>query len=584
MGLRIMSRPITLFMWAFQEAFRLHIEHLAKSVFETLGVDPEIKTIVLGVRRPETPGRNPVCIEPEDGEWDISLFDGIVDRIETTFKSHPAQNLVYGNDERAMRDKPENIRRDAVRTEVQAVVEALDNASGVTSFFGSARSVGEYHVVPVIQVPSTIFNLFPLLPQLKVHRHFTTSPGFIHTCMHYVLDEAFEEMAQPEPGRFIGWGRRSAGDIIRLAAASFMRTPVLAIRDKDYVSPDFFLFMNELSSLLYEGTSGAGRLLLIAPDNPAIHYAIRLKSPVQFRDARWARKILQMSSPDLALIANGTAIHGLGTLDPNHDANQNDAFWIEFIDHFHWHLRLGDRVLLRTQFGEAVLPQEPIARPRFLDNFCRLFPSAQPEEADRIWGIVDAMDNQPHGSMIVVAADAASEAARLSRQGMSIEPMLITPELLGQISKIDGSILLDPNGMCRAVGVILDGIANDQCTPSRGSRYNSAVRYISTSPRGRMAVVRSSDRTTEIIPLLRPRIERAKVEAALKELESATEDNYRKPRKFLNDKRFYLTADQCRRGNVALERIRGLPRETYSIFIDTNPFVPDPDLDDSFFL
>jgi hypothetical protein len=426
-----MSRSITLFMWAFQETFRLHIEQLAKSVFEKLGIDPEIKTVVVGVRRPETPGRNPVCIEPEDSEWHLSLFDGIVDRIDATFQNHPNQHLFYENDERAMRDKPENIRRASVRTEVKAVLEALDIPRGITSFFGSARTVGEYHVVPVIQVPSRIFELFPPLPQLTVHRHYTTSPGFIHTCMNYVLDEAFEEMAQSEPGRFIGGDRRSAGDIVRLAAASFVRTPVLlAIRDKDFISPDFFSFMNELSSLLYEGTSGPGRLLLIAPDNSAIHYAIRLKSPVHFRDARWARKILQMSSPDLSLIANGTAIHGLGTLDPNYDASRQDAFWIEFIDHFHWQLRLGNRVLLRTHFGEATLPQEAVARPRFLDNFLRLFSSAQQDDADRFWEIVVAMDDQPHGSMIVVATDAAIEAARLSRQGMNIEPMLLTPELL----------------------------------------------------------------------------------------------------------------------------------------------------------
>ena len=482
-----------------------------------------------------------------------------------------------------MRDKPENIRRDSVRTEVQAVLEALDIARGVTSFFGAARNVGEYHVVPVIQVPSRIFELFPLLPQLTVHRHYTTSPGFIHTCMHCVLNEAFEEMAQSEPGRFIDWGRRSAGDIVRLAAARFMRTPVLAIRDKDFISPDFFSFMNELSSLLYEGTSGAGRLLLIAPDNSAIHYAIRLKSPVHFRDARWARKILQMSSPDLSLIANGTAIHGLGTLDANHDASRQDAFWIEFIDHFHWQLRLGNRVLLRTHFGEAILPQEPVARPLFLDNFLRLFPSAQQDDAGRFWEIVVAMDDQPHGSMIVVATDAAIEAARLSRQGMSIEPMLLTPELFGQVSKIDGSILIDPSGRCHAVGVILDGIANEQCTPSRGSRYNSAVRYISQATSGRMAVVRSSDRTTEIIPLLRPRIERENMEAALRALETATEDNYRKPRKYLDDKRFYLTEEQCQRANAALERIRKLPREPYSIFIDTVPFEHDPEMNDGYF-
>jgi hypothetical protein len=71
--------------------------------------------------------------------------------------------------------------------------------------------------------------------------------------------------------------------------------------------------------------------------------------------------------------------------------------------------------------------------------------------------------------MIIYVTDAATEATRLSRQGMLVTPVLLNDELLASFSKIDGSILCDPDGVCHAIGVILDGAANENCVPLWGS-------------------------------------------------------------------------------------------------------------------
>lgn len=84
-----------------------------------------------------------------------------------------------------------------------------------------------------------------------------------------------------------------------------------------------------------------------------------------------------------------------------------------------------------------------------------------------------------------------------------ITPVLVTPELLARASRIDGGLLLDPAGHCCAIGVVLDGEASDDCQPSRGARYNSAVRYVHGSPSRRMAIVYSDDQTLDVVPLLR---------------------------------------------------------------------------------
>jgi hypothetical protein len=134
------------------------------------------------------------------------------------------------------------------------------------------------------------------------------------------------------------------------------------------------------------------------------------------------------------------------------------------------------------------------------------------------------------------------------------------------------------------VGVILDGPASSECTPSRGSRFNSGLRYVSASEVPRLAIVVSVDRTVDIIPMLRPQIERDEIEQNIVALEKATLDDYHKPRNWLDEHRFYLNADQCRRVNLALDRIEALPRDVGEIVVVTNRFEPDPDMNDGYFL
>jgi hypothetical protein len=579
-----MTDYITLFMFPFQRSLRIGLKIRAEGVLSQLGIEVKVKTLLVGVRRPGTSGPHPVCIEPENSEWTLNIFDGLPQAVEKAFETHDGHRMFYSNDEIATQEKPENIRRDCVHLSVASTLSTLDPEAGVVSFFGRARPVFDYHVVPVIQVPSYVFELYPPLPVVKGWADYETSKGLIHECLDLVLAEATEEMGRPHPGRGFPTNSSSDAEIVRRGAGTFMQSISLSLRDKEFPFIDLFASVNELSSLLYEGLKGNGRLLLIAPDNPAILYSLRLAMPVAFREARWARKILQMSSPEFALVVNGHAIQGLGDLSAQHDSSAQDAFWIDFLDHYHWNLRLGSRTLMRTVFGEARLPREPIAQPRFYDSFLRLFPGTSDDDAKRIWQFIELMAEGWHGCMVVIAGDAATEAARLSRQGMVVKPTLLTAELLHRASRIDGTILVDPFGVCHALGVILDGLANERCTPSRGSRYNSAVRYVYSSTSRRMALVQSTDGTMDILPLLRPRISRDAVEAKVKEIEEATPENFHSARLFVDEKRFYLSEDQCRRVNAALDRIESMPYKENTIRIITQRIVPNSEMNDSYYV
>lgn len=575
------GKSILLFMWSYQHSYRFAVEYLAKRVFETLGIPAEPKTLVVGVRRPGSNNRNLVCVEPEDGEWPVSLFTGLLDSVEIIFENHPNQNLIF-SDEIAMREKPEHIRRDSVCSAVAKALKPYDAEHHVRSFCGTAYPIGDYYVVPVVQVPDSIFELYPPL-QGNIERHGISGyQSFIHAAMSMLLAKATDELKSPSPGRMISLNLRPE-ELVYQAATNFLKTPGIAIND-----PNFYIDMldqlNLVSSLMYEGTEGKGRLLLINPQNSSIEYSFRFIDPVPFREPRWARKILQMASSDILLIADCVKIYGLGKLKKEHDSAKQDAFIVDFLDHYHWQIRCGSQVLLQSRYGKPKLPQEAINHDRFIDNYSRLFPQTSPEQQNHIWRLFNFVIQHNHGSMIVIATDAVNEARRLARQGTLIEPTLMTEELFHRASGIDGTIIIDPYGMCHAIGVILDGSATERCTPSRGSRFNSGVRYVEANRKQRLAIVVSDDKTVDIIPLPRPRIKKDEVIQTIEALEQATVENYHKPQNWLDEHRFYLNAEQCKCINSALQRINNLSTEVGEIRYLVNPFEPHAEMDDSYFL
>jgi hypothetical protein len=572
----VSRHSITLFMWGYQSHFRFKFEYLMDSVMKELGVHQAGgKCLLVGAKIPGADVHHDVCVEPEDGQWPLALFAELPASIEEIVKTHPLQNMFY-SDEATMRDRPENMRRDSVRQAVQAALVYYDAKEGVRSFEGAPAPVGGYYVVPILQLPNAIFERFRSLREPVTDGYFTGIPSLIHAAVKQVLSEAYDELLRPDPGRYISGRSASPGEIVRRAASNFMYTPGIAIGDKSYGGPNLFERFNLISSLMYEGAEGKGRMLLANPDGGAVDVALALAEPVPFREPRWSRKVLQMASSETALLANCESILGLGNVSQGTDpwATQN-VFEVEFHDHYHWSLSCGDEVLLVSRYGAPSLPQERFPSVRLVDTFQRLFPEATAEDIDSFTALFDVAVEQQHGSMLVVARDASEEATRLRGQGTRIAPTKLTPELYRRVSNIDGTIIIDSKCICHAVGVILDGPANELCTPSRGSRYNSGIRYVAASTTPRLAVVVSDDRTVDVIPVLRPRIRRSTVEEHVTKLEASTVDNYHAVIAWLDKHRFYLDESQCERVNAAQKRLDLEPREVGEIRIMWPKFCPD---------
>ena len=552
-------------------------------VMNALGVtESGVECLLVGARRQGSQNPNKVCIEPEDGKWTVDLFDGLLDLIEEEVAKHDLQNVFY-SDAPSMKEKPEVIRRDSVREAVQKMLKRYDDDNDVLSIAGPSAPVDDYYVVPVFQIPTAIFQQYPPLLEPIQLDYFTGYPSLVHAAVAQVLEEARDELLRPDPGRNLVGRTKPAEEILRKAGETFMRTPGIAIGDKDFWHSDLFKNFNSISSLMYEGKKGSGKLILANPNDGTVSLLVQFAYPVHFREHRWARKVLQMASPDTFLIADCKKIYGLGHVASEVDPlSSQKVFEVEFLDHYVWSLGCGSKTLLRSRYGIPSLPRQSYPVDRFLGTFQRLFPVAEEKDIARVTALFEAAISQPYGSLLIVASDAEFEANRLRDQGTNIEPMPLTPNLYGQVSGVDGAVLIDPQGVCYAVSVILDGSANSECTPSRGARYNSAIRYVRSSNNPRLAVIASDDQTVDVIPVWKPRIRRSRLEQAIIQLESASSENYYPEANLLDRHRFYLNEEQCDRINKALERIYKEPMEVGEIRWSLREFKPDPSLNDSY--
>lgn len=100
------------------------------------------------------------------------------------------------------------------------------------------------------------------------------------------------------------------------------------------------------------------------------------------------------------------------------------------------------------------------------------------DKSQYLYHLVLRAREQSHGTMVVVCNNAGDESKRLHLQCRMMKKTILCDDIVVQLASIDGSILVDVDGYCHAIGVILDGVACDKVVTARGARYNSAVKYV----------------------------------------------------------------------------------------------------------
>jgi hypothetical protein len=236
--------------------------------------------------------------------------------------------------------------------------------------------------------------------------------------------------------------------------------------------------INDISFAFYERSSAKGRLILARPTDSSICIRTALKEPIELQDTTGARKLLEACGEHEGLLYDGDHLYGMGSLDAE-GCQEDRIAEVIFRKAGYWILRAGETDLLQFKNGVADLPTPPIDERGILETIERVFGADVNDEV--FSNLLKEIASLDHGTIVIVSSEAQEEAQRLRKQGTQIEPRVLNQGEFQSVSSIDGALLFDPNGRCHAIGVVLDGMAKENLgDPSRGSRYNSMIKYVQT--------------------------------------------------------------------------------------------------------
>ncbi len=486
-------------VWPHQTRYLVAAQQTAQALFDALDDDLQPLVLVLALPSDSDSGLSPV-VEPADGGLKPESFaDSVAHGRLKQLRGGPAYTAFM---EDGM--SPELLRRRfemrGVRASVQYTLDHLDEHSPHLYFSAWPVQVGAYFIVTIVRLQRKPLRSYP---SLRPDRYYTNGRPLASSLLEGALfrfnEECTKSLTEPEPGAGLLFRPRETDELLRGAGRSLLDTPVQALGGDPGVAV-FFNTLNTISSLRYEGAPGVGRLLLAQRGHPNLEEVFALTCPTEMSDYRAVRKLLEMASADISLLADGEKVYALGRQVGHYDASREDLFCIHFVTHYAWEFEHAGQVLLRARYGLPNLPRPRLNKLRFKRDLKRTFDGlTKPEQINRLWEVVLEASRQPKGTLLVITTEALAEADRLKLQCTLIEPVPLTPLITQLVTAIDGAVLLDPEGYCYSIGVILDGKASGHGTSTRGARYNSAVRYVESSPYPCLVIVVSEDGMVDVL-------------------------------------------------------------------------------------
>lgn len=451
-------------MWGYQSQFQILAQSAAEGIFNRLDKTLSPRVFLIGVLVEDKEDRYPICIEPEDYGYDLEILTSVKESAQHLEALDEERQILF-SDPVAEENHKRWIKSRALKKAIEQVIDRQYESRKVVSFCSWPELVEGYRVSVVLQLDREAFNShYSLVKDIVDDLHAATS--LLDATVTEYLRECAKELDKPNPGDSFRTFDRDPVEIIRAAGKLLMYTPANA-GGEPHGLHGLFDTCNTISSLRYEGAEGVGKMLIARRGHPNIKVSLSLTSPVQMREFRAVRKLLEMASSEMSLLSDSGYIYGLGQTVGVYDQRAEDLFSVNFAKHYTWELLHAERMLMRVIYGQPELLRMPIDKEKFKKDVHRIFPDIDSREVDRLWEVVVEATRQKHGTIVVVSSGAQTEAKRLEKQSTNIEPIQLTPEIVQMITAIDGAVLIDPTTTCYAVGVILDGLASNKGAPSR---------------------------------------------------------------------------------------------------------------------
>lgn len=315
---------------------------------------------------------------------------------------------------------------------------------------------------------------------------------------------------------------RDRDEIIRLISKYYLKYVFKWLYKGNKISDDIFLVLTILSNQTYEGIKSESYLVFTDKDIKDFEILFTNSTLLSVRNIRIIKKMVQISSKrSLCLVVFENNIVGLTSFQSINSRNVlislNSDFWEISVyspdlsidkDFFTQIEGKNFLPLVRFRNGLPEVPKVKIDLDTVKKSIKGTFPGISSTSMKKILKIFLEIPRINHGLIIVITTKelALSETKRLLYRSFQVNPFSLFDDklnlkfdLLNSITSIDGAIIVDTDGMCYGIGVILDGDVSLAETPSRGARYNSCVRYIETRNNRSIAIVASDDSMIDVI-------------------------------------------------------------------------------------
>ena len=572
-------------MWGFQRHFQISLQHRAEDLFKALNPEFEVETFLLGILREQKADRHPICLEPEDCGFNPSDFSSVMKDAEHYRAVDPERDVICSH-EAHQRSFVRRIQHRSLRRAVLDQLRGWRSRKQGEYFFSGFMPVAEYDVGLVLRLHYKGEQDPYSLPKVHAEERFRPRYSLLDAAVEEFFIDFRSALNKPNPEYVDDLDERNAGELLRKAGDRLMDTPAWATGKIESLY-GLFNACNVISSLTYESAESSGTILVARAGHPSIKPTLQLVNPVRLYRHRAVRKLLEVAATGDSLLFDGEGIVGFGRIIGNYNQAEADLFEIRFTRHYTWELLHGGHRMMLVSYGNPRLPLQPLNATKLASDLKRIFRGISTENAKELVDLALQACKQRHGALLVIASDAEQEARRLSNQATAIEPMALTPDIVKNVTAIDGAVLLNPQGVCFAIGAILDGLATPEGDPARGARYNSSLRYLANKAEC-LAIIVSEDGTAEWIPNLQPQIQRKELDAIQNEITELLKqaevdwDRGHKALRWLRANQFYLSEKMCCEANELTKRINERRWKESSFMVHDTPFAANPAMNDEY--
>lgn len=581
------GNSINLFMWGYQQHFRISAEVAANNLFSLLDKKFTPRVFLVGVLVDERSDRHPVCLEPEDCGFKVKSFANIESLAKELEKADKETRIIHSHPV-AQKNCERGIRMKAYVDAISKILLREDYLEQDDRFISLPTYVDGYLVFVVLELNNDVLRQYYSLNKTTNENGLTIYRSLIESVIYTFFGTCQNALKDPE--KAINVIDRNADELIREAGRKFMYTASQAGNNFDGLH-GLYDACNEIASMRYEGAIGLGKIIIAPKNHKNIKITLGLKTPIMLSEHRKVRKFLELSDGESSIVSDSALIYGLGEIKGKYNPREESLFVVSFTSHYTWELSHDNNPLMVVSYREPRLPVEKIDREKFYDILERIFEGIPRGQIDSLWDTAMEATKQRHGTMLVISEKAIQESERLGNQCFPVEPLILSKEFIHQITSIDGAVLLDKSGICHAVGVILDGIASEKGDASRGARYNSAIRYYEQFGKiiATVIVIISEDGMINLVPNLKPRIKRSIITEIIRQFkemldkQSFDRKEFNKAMSFFNSYNFYLTPKECELINEVRPKLEALDTDT-SIRLVYSDFRHNEEMNSSYYL